>query len=358
MNSKERLNRTLNFEPVDHVTFMETVPYYEPTIQRWRQEGLPCDLTGEDGDYKIKDYFSLENIPHISVSTSSKTKRGEKPKILEETDTYTIYEALTGCIYKLNKKDKFFQMIRPPVTNQQEWEKIKLQLDDSFFHPVREVKSFYEAHKKNLAFQTSFHGFFWYPRTLLGDEEHLMAFYDKPDLLKDMNQTYCTYLLRILKDFLETFPVDFVYISEDMSYRNGSMISEKMFSEFIAPYYKQIVPLLRKMGVNHIFVDTDGNFTSLIPLFLDLGIDGFIPVEVQAGMDVVEIRKHYPKIRLIGGVDKMKISKGKEGIESEIKRIFPVVKQGGYIPGFDHQVPPEVSLEDYKHYLKRLRSIL
>ena len=42
-------------------------------------------------------------------------------------------------------------------------------------------------------------------------------------------------------------------------------------------------------------------------------------------------------------------------MRAEFERILPVMKQGGYIPSVDHQTPPEVSLENYKIYLKLLK---
>ena len=34
-------------------------------------------------------------------------------------------------------------------------------------------------------------------------------------------------------------------------------------------------------------------------------------------------------------------------IENELKRLRPVIKSGGYIPGCDHGVPHDVSWENY-----------
>jgi len=46
---------------------------------------------------------------------------------------------------------------------------------------------------------------------------------------------------------------------------------------------------------------------------------------------------------------------GKEAIDKEIKRITPLVEQGGFIPHVDHRCPPDVTYENYLYYLKRKR---
>lgn len=64
-------------------------------------------------------------------------------------------------------------------------------------------------------------------------------------------------------------------------------------------------------------------------------------------MDVNMLRRKYPKIIMMGGVDKRKLASSKEDIKQEIGRVTPAIKGGGYFPGVDHAVPPDVSLENF-----------
>ena len=142
---------------------------------------------------------------------------------------------------------------------------------------------------------------------------------------------------------------------EDLSGKNGPMISPELFDEFVGSYYKRLIPVLKKKGVKHVFVDTDGDFYKLIPNFIKTGVDGFLPMDVNAGMDIVKVRGEFPSLKFIGGFNKLCISSGKEAIDKEFERIMPVIRQGGYIPGCDHQVAPSASLENYKYYIQRLK---
>ncbi|MDP6776108.1 MAG: hypothetical protein QGI83_05025, partial [Candidatus Latescibacteria bacterium] len=111
----------------------------------------------------------------------------------------------------------------------------------------------------------------------------------------------------------------------------------------------------RSHGVNTVLVDTDGDCRELIPLFLEGGVSGLYPFEVQAGMDVKEIREAFPTLQILGGVDKREIAGGPERIDAELeKRIPGMVERGGFIPMADHQVPPDVSWENYLYYRKRI----
>ena len=68
------------------------------------------------------------------------------------------------------------------------------------------------------------------------------------------------------------------------------------------------------------------------------------------------IREKYGrKVLLHGGVDKMALLKGPKAIEQELLRIKPVVEEGGFVPHVDHRCPADVTLENYKFYLKLKR---
>ena len=103
------------------------------------------------------------------------------------------------------------------------------------------------------------------------------------------------------------------------------------------------------------FIDTDGDITLLVPWFAELGVDGFLPLERQAGVDGMRLRQRYPRLRMIGHFDKMTMNKGQAAMQAEFERLTPLMKTGGFIPSVDHQTPPGVSLEDYQIFLRLLK---
>ena len=91
----------------------------------------------------------------------------------------------------------------------------------------------------------------------------------------------------------------------------------------------------------------------LVDLSLDAGVDGFNPCEVAAGMDPVYLRKKYGKsMNLIGGIDKRELAKGKVEIDREVRKILPLLEEGGYFPTVDHTVPPDIPLDNFKYYME------
>ena len=105
-------------------------------------------------------------------------------------------------------------------------------------------------------------------------------------------------------------------------------------------------------------VDSDGYNWKLIPLFLEGGATGMGPMEVAASMDVVEVRKAFPRLQIFGGIDKRILATDKNAIDEELTRkIPPLMRGGGYIPCCDHSVPPDVSWENFSHYRKRITEL-
>ena len=76
-------------------------------------------------------------------------------------------------------------------------------------------------------------------------------------------------------------------------------------------------------------------------------------------MDVVELSESFPELRLLGGIDKLKIAAGREAIDEELQRKIPIMlDRGGYIPTVDHGVPPGISWENFKYYREKLNTMI
>ena len=103
------------------------------------------------------------------------------------------------------------------------------------------------------------------------------------------------------------------------------------------------------------FVDTDGDVTKLAPWLLREGIRGVLPLERQAGVDGMELRRKYPQLCMVGHFDKMVMDRGERAIRDEFERLLPLMRSGGFIPSVDHQTPPHVTMEQYQSYRQLLK---
>ncbi len=327
MTNRERFSRTLDFQAVDRLPVVEWAMWWDLTVARWKTEGLgdvpPAEGLNADEALRVflgQDLLMQEWIPFLSEKAPKPAAHGA-PIIESIAD----YERILPALYPSNQPDE---------------------------GRMRDMARF--SRTGEAATWLTLDGFFWAPRTLLGIEPHLYAFYDEPELIHRINSDLTDYYFRVLERVFAHFQPDFMTFAEDMSYNLGPMLSEELFDEFLLPYYKKLVPYIRDHGVR-VFVDTDGDVTKMIPWLQRAGVQGVLPLERQAGVDANRLRADHPDLMMLGHFDKMCMPRGETAMRAEFERLLPVMRSGGFIAGVDHQTPPSVSLENYRVFLKLFR---
>ena len=322
MTTRRRVQAILNFQPFDRLPVVEWAGWWDQTLRRWHTEGLPADVTDR---YDVCRHFGLDLLVQHGLDSVGPGAPAPKSHgagiIADEAD----YDRIHDHLYPL------------PAVNREAWQ-----------------RSADQQRRGEIALWFSFEGFFWFPRKLLGIERHLYAFYDQPDLLHRINAELAEWQLQVLDEIYRVCTPEFMTFAEDMSYNHGPMLSRKLFDEFLRPYYERVVPRIRQRGTIP-FVDTDGDATMAMPWYEDAGIEGFLPLERQAGVDVAALRNAHPRMRLLGAFDKMTMNRGEAAMRAEFERLLPVARKGGTILGVDHQTPPGVSYQDYRLYVRLFR---
>jgi uroporphyrinogen decarboxylase len=323
----------------------------------WPTQGFPLDLD-------VKNYFNLDNC-QVIVDAEQLLCPNFEVKILKEDENYVDYVDLDGCTRRFSKRQQVIPAgIDWPIKGWDDWNEIKEQrmrpdnirdrLPDNWSELVRE----YRDRDYPLAVGGYPNGLFGTLTHLIGYENLFLFYYDKPDLLKDILDRLTDIWIALWEEIISDVDIDLANFWEDVSYGKGSMISPQIFEEFVSPYYKKLVSFLKSKGVKIILVDTDGDCNELIPLFLEAGITGLYPMEVSAGMDVILVRKRYPRLQLMGGIPKSDISFGKKRIDEFLEPVEWLLKQGGYIPYGDHFIPPEVPWKEFKYYREKLNYMI
>ena len=325
MSHVERFRGVMSFLPVDRLPAIEWAPWWDQTLDRWYQEGLPRELTGWA---EIGDYFGLDSHGRFRVSP-----RGP------------------GC----PRAPHHGAGIARDADEYREIKRHLYPMRDEVVSSWGDVEALAQGQRAgDTVVWLTLDGFFWYPRTLLGIQRHLYAFYDQPDLMHAMNRDLVEYQVWAIEQVCRICTPDFATFAEDMSYNHGPMLSKAFFDEFIAPYYRLIIPELTSRGIIPL-VDSDGDVMPLIPWLEEVGVEGILPLERMAGVDVELIRERHPRFKMIGAYDKTVMHRGEAAIRAEFERLLPVMRSGGFIASCDHQTPPEVSLEDYYLYVSLLK---
>jgi hypothetical protein len=322
MTVRQRFQAVMNFQPFDRLPIVEWSGWWDKTVERWHTEGLPGELTDR---YEICRHFGLDIYLQdwfLPCQSGARHPPRHGAGVISSMDQY---EKLLPLLYPL------------PAVDADRW-----------------ARWAQVQRRGEVALWFTLDGFFWFPRSLLGIERHLYAFYDQPELLHRMNSDLADWTTKVIDELCAVCSPDFMTFAEDMSYNHGPMLSEAAFDEFMRPYYERVVPRLKEHGIV-VIVDSDGDVRAPAGWFERAGVDGMLPLERQAGVDVAEIRRQHPRMRFIGCFDKMTMNRGEQAMRAEFERLLPTASQGGLIISCDHQTPPGVSYEDYQLYLRLFR---
>ena len=286
-------------------------------------------------------------------------------EIIEENDEKLIYVDIDGVKKIFSKESENYPSpIDYPVKDLKSWENLKrdrLNIDN--------IKARFPEHWDNLLERYRDrhyplvlggfpHGYFGTLAHIMGYENLFLNYYDKPALIHDIQKTFTDLWIAIYSEILSQTNVDLFVFWEDMSAGKGPMISNPIIKEFMVPYYKRMTDFLKSKGLKAIFVDTDGYCMDLIPLLIEGGITGLYPIEASCGMDVLEVRKTFPELQIMGGIPKYEMVYGKNRIDKILEPIKEALKYGGYIPFGDHLISPGVSWENFSYYRQSLNNML
>ncbi len=371
MNSKQRYKQTILFGNPDKVPLSPGEPR-ESTLAMWYKQGLPegsdyfevlCDLLGLDENPRTirgRHKVSFKMIPEF------------EEKVLEHKDGHYLVQDWMGAITEIS--DEFdYTYIREakdfvtrkwhkfPVETREDWEEMKKRFrPDS---PGRFPKNFKdkcrELNNSNKLINVHFNGPFWQLREWCGFENLCILTIEDPAFVHEMASFWTDFASKVLEKIFKELRVDVMSLSEDMAYKAHSMISPAMTREFLVPSYKRWVSQAKENGCSIIDMDSDGFIGELIPIWIEEEINCCHPIEVAAGNDIVEFRNTFgKKMAYTGGIDKRAIAAGGQVMRDEVMRVVPpLLRDGGFIPGCDHGVPPDISWSCYVEYAKLLAQL-
>ena len=361
------INRTI--EPVgreeylDYMTFQTLIPplfteIFGPLIglkEEWEEQGA----SQEELDFSAFKY-RFEARGGIPVNTGR--MGGYPTEVIEETDEYTLSRDGLGRIMKLSKNAATIALpMSHPVKNMDDWLKIKPFYE---FSEARFGKDWEATARRHLeagrVVSVGIPGGFDQPRQLMGEEELCVAYYQQPELVHDILNTIGDTAFKALDRVSATVQVDMLSVHEDMAGISGSLAGPKQVTEFIKPYYRRIWDMLADRGARLFDQDSDGDMNTVIPAFLDAGVNCMHPMEPAANMDIVKIRERYgTKLAFYGGIDKHVLRRSREEIAAELEyKIPPMIATGGCVIALDHRIPNGTPLESYRFYIKKAWEII
>ncbi len=377
--SRQRFIDTLEFKPVAPRWIRPSYGWQE-THDLWRTQGW-------DGR-PLEDVFGLDRLVRVDPYYGPAPEfTYEGIEADERTITGINYVGILMREFREHRDASMPQFIKFPVENAADFEKLRrerlgLNLADRFpatWHArikaggVRgrvsedlldsDVKAAHGAEADGAVADEAprqcwadrWGGFFGSMRNMMGVENLCRAFYDQPKLVEQMMEERAYAMIMITEEVLKHTEFDVFWFWEDMAYKTGPLVGPKMFRKFAFKHYRRVCDWMHSHGIRHIGLDSDGNIELLLPIWVEAGIDHIWPFEVQAGMDVNQVRAKYGRdLAMLGGIDKR--GGGGRRRDAPRGRAGHAGSRGWRVySGARSAAPPDISWPDYCAYVEYLK---
>ncbi|MEG0251477.1 MAG: uroporphyrinogen decarboxylase family protein [Christensenellaceae bacterium] len=147
-----------------------------------------------------------------------------------------------------------------------------------------------------------------------------------------------------------------MYIWGDVAYVNAMLFSPEIWRRIFKPIVKRVIDVCKKAGLMVIYHGC-GDARPIYEDFIEIGLDGYNPVEVKAHLDAVELKKTYGgRLAFVGNVDVRELESGdNDRIKKEVLYKLQAAQGGGWICQSDHSVSNDVAPQSYAYMVELVR---
>ncbi len=360
----DRMHKTLRHQEADRVPVSDF--FWGSFLERWRADlGLPADAN-------IYEYYDLDwqvTIPNMDPHI--------RPfQVLEENDEEVIVK--TGFDAVIRKK------FADPMPQWLDWEtKTIEQIDAYTFEDPWDDRRYFSAGDNQIAgvgdgyarnspawidtVKSVYPNFAVYGSVceaneymtrIVGPETNMLMIALYPERYGAFIERTNAFALEICKAQIKAAGgmLDGMVIWGDIAYKKDMFFSPAYWRRYFKPGVQAMVEVCHEAGLPVIYHGC-GNATRVFPDFIEMGIDGYNPLEAKAGLDVVDLRRKYG--HQLGFVGNMNVMEWADAPDEELKGIvlrkLNAAKGGGMVFQSDHSVPSNVSGQRYDYVVKLVR---
>ena len=196
-------------------------------------------------------------------------------------------------------------------------------------------------------------GFVHQSQYLRGYENYLVDLILNAEFIEALMDRTLDFWLRMTEAVLEKVGpfVDVVMFGDDVAFHDRPMVDPKRYRRMIKPRHKQMVDLIKRKSNAKVLYHCCGAVKSLIPDFIEIGVDALNPVQVSsAGMDTAELKASFgDKICFWGGIDTSRVlpTGSPVHVRDEVRRrIKDLAAGGGYVLASVHNIQEDVPPEN------------
>jgi hypothetical protein len=356
LNSKERVQRTLQRKPIDripigffaidfdtverlvgHETYLRAkarsqIAFWEgrraEVVQSWIEDTIAL--------YRKLDFLDIVNL--AAMASGVAPPRDYEPEQVRRVDSDT-WEAADGRVWKYSPVTADLTLVYEPeprfTPEQFDMDQVPASPNPSVFEVVdAAIAALGDTHYV-LGPCGGEAGM-----TLLGGmQPGLMAYALEPDLVQ-LATDYTTRLASLNDRWYIRPGTDGVLWGQDFASTRGPLISPGMFRKFCLPSIQTRVRAVKARGLT-VWKHACGNNWLLLDMFIEAGYDVYQSIQASAGMDLAKVKAEYgDRLVLWGGV---RVENLVSGTPQDVRRDAVCAFEagapgGGFIFGDTHSI--------------------
>lgn len=382
MTHRERALAVLRYQDYDRLPIVH-FGYWRETLQKWAEEGhiseaqVKAHGDGKPADYELNAILGWDFNWQCMFSPNAGLVPGFERKVLKTLDDGTQHILNHNGVVICQKPGagSIPAEISHTLTDRASWDeqyKHRYQWREGRVQNARVLANdkmipfgeggldFLVRNERDYMYGLHCGSLFGNIRNIIGVEGSSYIYCDDEDLYDEIIDTNAELCFHNVQYALETgAKFDFAHFWEDICFKNGPLVIPDVFAEKVGPHYKRITDLLTQYGIDIVSLDCDGWIDSLIPVWLENGVNTMFPIEVGTwDASIAPWREQYGKdLRGVGGMNKTVFAKDHAAIDAEVERLRKLVQLGGYIPCPDHRIAPDAKWELVKYYCERMREV-
>lgn len=281
MNSYERAMCTLHGEIPDRVPTFELM--IDPRVIR--------SVAGTD------DYMDLCDALDIDIVMSTTPSKMYRETVIDPQKH--IIENEWGIRRQYNNEIVSHPMHGPIETLEDALAYNAPDPDDDYRFEY--LKALVKRFKGRRLIGFHIHDGFNYSYYLTSMQDMMMNLFEEPELVHRTVELSIEHNLRLAEHALD-LGADFILSGDDYGTKTSLLVSKAHFDEFFLPGLRKISEYVTGRGAM-MLKHCCGHIDALIGDMLDMGICGMHPLDENSGLDQVELKKRYPKLTVMGGID-------------------------------------------------------
>lgn len=342
ISKRERVERTLNHQPVDRVVLHEQLSYNPDVISLYSQKiitGFNYN-TGDIGEVIRKTMDACFPL----VNPKGTGRFTDEDGMVRQNDNWTSwhisrpFEDVEGARKWLADKT---ERIR----------RVEFDGDRERMDYRRQMKEMQARVGETVIINFSMTGMCSVYDSM-GLELFTYFYLDHPEEMTEFMEASIERELKRVHAVADRELSPVILIPEDFSTKQGPIFGPGFLNRQHYPYVKRLTDAWHSHGIKVIY-HSDGNYKKVIPDLMECGVDGFYCLEPSCGMDIVKLKNTWPQMVWAGGVDGVELMERgtPEEVRKEVHRHImetEALRTGGMFVATSSEINPPIKPENFK----------